>query len=239
MSQVAVGDQVALGVRGQPVPARPEHRRLGGAGRHRRIATTGATRRPASSPPPTTGRRIGRCRSGFSSRPPTACGGCARCWGGEGRLGLDELAALQRDVVASGALALRDALLARIGTRPGDVVVAALASSATTPPARPGRWLSRCCWPNSRTGSAGREDCTGSRRCGQRASCSPRRSRPPRTPPCARCWMPPCARRRALRRYRSWGAMHRMRLRHHLGALPLVGGRYALPAGTRRAATTR
>ena len=50
--------------------------------------------------------------------------------GGEGRLGLDELAALQRDVMASGALALRDALLARVGARPGDPVVAALAAWA-------------------------------------------------------------------------------------------------------------
>jgi penicillin G amidase len=31
---------------------------------------------------------------------------------------------------------------------------------------------------------------------------------------------------RSLRRYRNWGGMHRMRLRHHLAAVPLLGGRF-------------
>jgi penicillin amidase len=34
---------------------------------------------------------------------------------------------------------------------------------------------------------------------------------------------------RALRRYRNWGGMHRMRPAHHLAALPLLGRRYAFP----------
>ena len=33
---------------------------------------------------------------------------------------------------------------------------------------------------------------------------------------------------RVLRRYRSWGAAHRLSLRHPLAALPLVGRRYAV-----------
>jgi penicillin amidase len=44
---------------------------------------------------------------------------------------------------------------------------------------------------------------------------------------------------RALRRYRNWGGVHRMALRHPLAALPVVGGRYASPATRPMAATTR
>ncbi len=41
---------------------------------------------------------------------------------------------------------------------------------------------------------------------------------------------------RMLRRHRTWGAMHRMRLRHYLGAVPVLGwryryGEYASPGG--------
>ncbi len=41
---------------------------------------------------------------------------------------------------------------------------------------------------------------------------------------------------RLLRRYRTWGRVHRMRLRHYLGALPVLGrrfsfGRYRAPGG--------
>ncbi len=151
-----------------------------------------------------------------------------RLLGGSARLGLAELVALQCDVTATGAPALCRALLARIGPRPGDPVVGALAE-----------------WPGDyAAGSAGALAFEV-----LLAALAARLRRSGRLRGIEAVWttrvllaeeiaaMPDARLRplldaalrttaRTLRRYRIWGAMHRMRLRHHLGMVPLLGGRF-------------
>ena len=148
--------------------------------------------------------------------------------GGQGRLGLDELAALQRDVVASGAPALRDALLARIGARPGDPVVAALAAWGGDYAADSAGALALEVLLTelaARLGRMGRLHGTEAvwttrQLLAEEIAATPDADLRPLLDAALR------ASARALRRYRRWGAMHRMRLRHHLGMLPLLGRRF-------------
>ncbi len=148
--------------------------------------------------------------------------------GGEGPLGLPEMAALQLDVLASGTPALRDALLARIGARPGERVAAVLA-------AWPGDYSADSAGAlafevlladlAARLGKRGRLR-------GTEAVWTTRRllaDEIAATPDAALRPLLDAALRtaaRALRRYGTWGAMHRMRLRHHLGMVPLLASRF-------------
>jgi penicillin amidase len=148
--------------------------------------------------------------------------------GGTARLGLDDLAALQRDVAVPGAPALRDALLARLGGRAAGRAAAALRT-----------------WPGDyAAGSAGALVFEV-----MLADLSARLARRGRLRGAEAVWtgrtllaaelaaMPEAAVRtllraalrragRALRRHGEWGALHRMRLSHHLGMLPLLRRRF-------------
>jgi penicillin amidase len=150
--------------------------------------------------------------------------------GGTARLGLAELAALQRDVVATSAPALRDTLLARIGPQrahlapvralarwQGDygeesagalvfeVLLAELAArlNGSTPlgAATAAVWTSRALLAEEIAATA-----------------------EPILRPALDFALRAAA--RALRRWRDWGGMHRMRLQHHLAMAPLLRGRF-------------
>jgi penicillin amidase len=149
--------------------------------------------------------------------------------GGEGRLGLEAMAALQQDVLAPGAPAVRDRLLARLGPgRSGHAVVRVLAA-----------WDGRYA-PDS-AGALAYEALLG--------ALAARLGRDPRQRAMAAIWtgralfaedipslpevvLDPAlaATARALRRWRVWGAVHRMRLRGLLGAVPLLGRRFTYGA---------
>jgi penicillin amidase len=150
---------------------------------------------------------------------------------GTKRLGLDDLAALQQDVTAAGAPALRDMLLARLGPRRAGLPVVQL--------------LAR--WPGDYTPeSAGAlvfevmlaDLAARLRRRGRPAGAAAAAVWTARLLLAEEIAATPDARlapmldaalgaaARALRRYRDWGGMHRMRLRHHLGMLPLLGRRF-------------
>lgn len=145
------------------------------------------------------------------------------------RLGLEDMAALQQDVLATGAPALRDALLARI-RRPRDDRVTALLAA----------------WPGDYTaeseGALAFEVLLAdlSLRLGKRgrlkgieAVWTARTLLAEEIAATEDATLAPllvAALRtagRALRRYGAWGAMHRMRLRHHLGMVPLLRSRFA------------
>ncbi len=148
--------------------------------------------------------------------------------GGGARLGLAELAALQQDVAASGAPALRDTLLARLGPRwhpavaalrawdggyaaesEGALVFEALLADLAARLVRRGRLRGfDAVW-------------TGRRLLADEIAATPAAELRPLLAAALR------AAGRAQRRYRNWGAIHRMRLRHHLGMLPLLAGRFS------------
>jgi penicillin amidase len=145
--------------------------------------------------------------------------------GGTARLGLEDLAALQQDVLADGAPAVRDRLLARLGPGRASHPVARLLAD----------------WPGTYTpdsaGALAFEALLAALAAGL--------GRDPRRAAMAAIWTgralfaediadlpesvldPALARAaRLLRRWRVWGAVHRMRLRGVLGAVPLLGRRF-------------
>jgi penicillin amidase len=147
---------------------------------------------------------------------------------GEARLSLAELAALQQDVVAAGAPMLRDALLARMGPHRRKRTVQVLAAwEGDYAPDSEGALVFEVLLA-SLAAALGR---LGRLR-GAEAVWTARvllAEEIAATPDAVLRPLLAAARRqagRALRRYRAWGAMHRMRLRHHLGMVPLLGTRF-------------
>jgi penicillin amidase len=149
--------------------------------------------------------------------------------GGTARLGLPQLAGLQRDVLNRGRLALRDALLARLGDDQAALPVARVLAG----------------WDGSyaadSAGALAYEVLLAEIVAGL--------GRPERLRPLAAIWtarallaqeilaipadhlrpvLTQALRRagRTLKRWHDWGTVHRMCLRHHFSALPLVGRRY-------------
>jgi penicillin amidase len=164
---------------------------------------------------------------GYFFSPPDRVDRMRALLGGTCRLGLPELARLQRDVLDPGRLTLRDALLVRLG-----------ADEAAWPVVRVlAAWDGG--YAADSAGALAYEVLV--------AEIAARLGAPERLRPLAALWTARAlltqeilatprlnpvltqALRRAggaLRRWRTWGAVHRMRLRHHFSALPMVGGRY-------------
>ncbi len=156
-----------------------------------------------------------------------------RLLGGTGRLGLAELAALQRDVVAEGAPAVRDLLLARIGPRFARLpVVRALAG-----------WQGE--YGEGSTGALVFEVLLASlaagleqrgRLKGAGAVWTARALLAAEIAAMADAGLAKLLASalrdagRALRRYRNWGGAHRMRLAHQLARVPVLGRRFVYEA---------
>jgi penicillin amidase len=150
--------------------------------------------------------------------------------GGSEPLGLPEMAALQQDVQAPGALALRDLLLARCGHRgAGHPAVRAMADwrgDYATDSAGALAFEVVLAELGARLGKQGRLPVAAASVWTARGLLAEEIAALPDI-----ALRPPlqAALRvagRALKRYRGWGGMHRMRLRHHLGSAPLLGGRF-------------
>ena len=150
--------------------------------------------------------------------------------GGEAVLGLDELAALQRDVTAPGAPALRDALLARILPHQAKLpVVRALAEwTGDYPTESEGALAFEVLFADlaARLGRGGPLAAAASAVWTSRTLLAEELAAAPEAVlrPALDAALRVAA--RALRRWRGWGGMHRMRLRHHLAMVPLLGGRF-------------
>jgi penicillin amidase len=175
--------------------------------------------------------------AGFFFSPPDRVQRMRALLGGEARLGRADLERLQQDVLMPGALRLRDGLVARIA-----------ADQRSLPAVRALVAWDGSYAPDSR-GALVYEVLV--------AEVAQRLDRPQRLAPLAAIWtaraliaeeimttpadrLAPLLRRavgraaRALRRWQCWGGIHRMRLRHHFAAVPLLGRRYVfcdLPAG--------
>jgi penicillin amidase len=166
---------------------------------------------------------------GFFFSPPDRVRRLRELLGGAMALDVDALAATQRDVLVRGVLAVRDALLARLEPE-----------AANSPAAQ------------ALAGWDGRYD-TGSHGAllyeVTLAELAHRLGRAGRIAPVAAVWISRAliardilalpddtlrpelgralrAAARAQRRFGSWGGLHRLRLRHHLGAIPLLGARF-------------
>ncbi len=141
----------------------------------------------------------------------------------------DDMRALQQDVLHPAAITLRDALLARCPPTSGRTAHARAALAS---------WDG--CYASSSEGALVFEALAG--------ALALRIIPPPRRAALSAIWTgramiaeriaqaPPHAIKialdraaRLLRRHTSWGAAHRLRLRHPLASLPLVGRRYAGP----------
>ncbi len=152
-----------------------------------------------------------------------------RLLGRNGRLGLAELAALQRDVVADGAPAVRDLLLARIGKRfarlaavralkgwqgeygeesAGALVFEVLLASLAAGLEKRGRLKGAGAVWTARALLAAE------------IAAMPEASLRPLLAMAVRDAA------RALRRWRNWGGAHRMHLAHQLARVPLLGRRF-------------
>ncbi len=148
--------------------------------------------------------------------------------GGANRLGLDDLAAVQQDVVVPGAPALRDALLARIGgTAPGRAAAALRAWQGDYAPGSAGALAFEVMLADLATRLARRGRLRGVEAvwtgrallAGELAAMPDDDALPLLRAALRRAG-------RALRRHGAWGRMHRMRLTHHLGLLPLLRRRF-------------
>ena len=147
--------------------------------------------------------------------------------GGTARLDLAQMAALQQDVAAFGAPALRDALLARIGRSRDPVVVVLREWRGDYAADSAGALVFEVLLAElgTRLGRRGRlrgieAVWTTRLLLADEVAALPDAQLRPLLAAALRMAG------RAQRRYRTWGAMHRMRLRHHLGLLPLLGGRF-------------
>jgi penicillin G amidase len=174
----------------------------------------------ANDRPPTTDAPVG-----FFFSPAARVTRLRELLGGSGMLGLDAMAAAQRDVTVRGVLRVRDALLARLGsTRPraaraladwdGSYTVAsrgALLFEVTM--AELAHRLRHRLAPVAAVWTS-RELTTEDVLATPDAELRPALLRALRTAT------------RAERRFGGWGGMHRLRLRHHLGAFPLLGRRF-------------
>lgn len=166
---------------------------------------------------------------GFFFSPPDRANRLRELLGGTERLDLDAMAATQRDVTVRSVLGMRDALLARLGPQAGALPAAqALAG-----------------WDGSYAA-----DLRGALLYEVTlAELAHRLDRAGLIAPVAAVFISreltaqdilavpdaklgPELRRalgaaaRAQRRYGAWGGMHRLRLRHHLGTIPLLGARF-------------
>jgi penicillin G amidase len=149
--------------------------------------------------------------------------------GGTGRLGLEELAALQQDVAAEGAPMVRDLLLARIGARQRRVgAVRALASwdggyAAESEGALVFEVLlaslAARLEKRGRLKGAGAVWTARALLAAEIAAMPEATLRPHMAVAVAEA-------ERARLRYRRWGAVHRMRLAHQLARVPLLGRRF-------------
>ncbi len=148
--------------------------------------------------------------------------------GGTGTLGAGDLAELQRDVVAMGAPALRDALLARLGPQASGTAVAALRGwGGDYAPGAAGALAFEVLLADlaRRLGRRGRRrgaDAVWTARVllAEDIAAMPDDALRPLLAAALR------TAGRALRRHGTWGEAHRMRLRHHLGMLPLLARRF-------------
>jgi penicillin amidase len=148
---------------------------------------------------------------------------------GNQRLSLEHLAALQQDVHASGALAVRDLLLARAGAaalrRPAGRALAAWDGNYTTDSAGAlvfERMLAELAARlDGGRGVVATAVWTRRALLGEEIAAAPETRLRPALAHALR------AADRALRRWRSWGEMHRMALRHHLGMVPGLRRRFS------------
>jgi penicillin amidase len=147
--------------------------------------------------------------------------------GGRGRLGLDDLAALQRDVLVPGMLVIRDRLLARIGARDGAGVRALAGWRGGYEADSRGALayevlLAELAHRLGRRGGLPQVSAVWTARAllADALLATPDRRLQPALDGALR------ATDRALRRWRTWGGLHRMRLRHQLAAVPLLGRRF-------------
>jgi penicillin amidase len=150
--------------------------------------------------------------------------------GGTAQLGLEELAALQRDVVASSAPALRDTLLARIGPdRARLACVQALAAwQGDYAEASAGALVFEVLLAelaarlngSSPLGAATAAVWTSRALLAEEIEATAEPILRPALDFALR------AAERALRRWGAWGGMHRLRLQHHLAMAPLLRGRF-------------
>jgi len=152
-----------------------------------------------------------------------------RLLGGSGRIGLAELAALQHDVVAEGAPAVRDLLLARIGPRharlpatralalwqgeyeresAGALVFEVMLASLGAALEKRGRLKGAGAIWQARALLAAEIAATPQANLEPLLAASLRKAG------------------RALLRYRNWGGAHRMRLVHQLARVPVLGRRF-------------
>jgi penicillin G amidase len=166
---------------------------------------------------------------GFFFSPPERVNRMRALLGGDGMLDLQDMAALQLDVSATGMLPIRDGLLARIGLARADLpVVRALAEWQ-------GEYgehsagalvyevlLAELARRLGRSGGmpAVQAVFTSRELTAEDILTADDARLQPALPGALR------ATARALRRYREWGGLHRMRLRHHLAAVPLLGRRF-------------
>ncbi len=148
---------------------------------------------------------------------------------GDDRLGLEAMAALQRDVTVPGMLAVRDRLLARIGERGGRLAcVQALADwrggyEADSRGALAYEvLLAELAHGLDRQGLIPRVSAVWTARAllAEAILATPEAQLQPALDRALR------ATERVLRRRRNWGGIHRMRLHHQLAAVPLLGRRF-------------
>jgi penicillin amidase len=166
---------------------------------------------------------------GFFFSPPDRANRLRELLGRADRVDLDALAATQRDVVVRGVLAVRDALLARLGPKAaGQSAARALASwDGSYDAGSHGALLYEVVMAElaHRLGRAGLIAPVGAVFTARELTAQDILAVPDAT-------LRPELRRalgvaaRARRRFGSWGGMHRLRLRHHLGAIPLLGARF-------------
>jgi len=148
--------------------------------------------------------------------------------GGTELLGPEDMVALQADVRPPNAPKLRDLLLARVGPADGSAIAALRAWDGSYLSESAGAlvfevMLAELAARLGRSGAVAATTTVWTTRlllAEDIAATSDAQLRPALHAAVQ-------AAGRALRRYRYWGAMHRMRMRHHLGALPLLGRRFS------------
>lgn len=164
---------------------------------------------------------------GFFFSPPDRVNRLRELLGGTGRVDLDAMAATQRDVTVRSVLPVRDALLARLGqdavNLPAARTLAEWDGSYGT--ASRGALLFEVTMAELAHRLAGRlapvaAVFTSRELTAQDVLATPDAELRPALRHALR------AAARAQRRHRDWGGMHRLRLRHHLGMIPLLGARF-------------
>jgi len=148
--------------------------------------------------------------------------------GGREKRDLTDMAALQLDVAAPGMLRIRDRLLARIGARRMDPAVRKLADwDGSYDPDSAGALVYEVLLADlaARLGRAGGLPPVQAVFTSRELTAEDILAAPDaRLQPALAGALRTAA--RALRRHGNWGGLHRMRLRHHLAAVPLLGRRF-------------